>query len=217
MGLSPDMLVLGKGTSDMMFPFALTLYSSALQARLEQQGSDLPTVIRKRYGYQLGYRTVLNVLRQAEELQQSDRVAETGKLIAQLLGEGLARCKAVREVRVHGLLVGIELRLTGWLQRSLRKRLYLLYILGMLRHPRFPVLMGYCQYEPNVLKFTPPLTVTPAEIREACATIVEVLNRPLYRLFPPVVAGWMRSLGIRRPNHEHGNPVNGTAHELAPR
>ena len=29
--LTPDLLLLGKGTSDMMFPFALTLYSAAVQ------------------------------------------------------------------------------------------------------------------------------------------------------------------------------------------
>ena len=49
----------------------------------------------------------------------------------------------------------------------------------MLRHADFPVLAGFCQYEPNVLKITPPLNVSPDEIRQACATIIDVLRRPL--------------------------------------
>ena len=36
MGLAPDLLTIGKGTSDMMFPFALTLHSGEVQQRLDQ-------------------------------------------------------------------------------------------------------------------------------------------------------------------------------------
>ncbi len=64
-GLTPDLLTLGKGTSDMMFPFSLTLYADSVQERLARVGSDLPAAIRQRYGYEFGYKTVLNVLRQA--------------------------------------------------------------------------------------------------------------------------------------------------------
>ncbi len=64
--LTPDLLLLGKGTSDMMFPFALTLYSGAVQNALERRGSGLSEAIKKHYSYQEGYRTVVNVLRLAE-------------------------------------------------------------------------------------------------------------------------------------------------------
>ena len=46
LGLNPDLLVVGKAVSDMMFPFALMLYSARVQAKLDQAGSDLPAVIR---------------------------------------------------------------------------------------------------------------------------------------------------------------------------
>jgi acetylornithine/succinyldiaminopimelate/putrescine aminotransferase len=205
LSLAPDLLVIGKGTSDMMFPFALLLYSQAVQARLDRAESDLPAVIRQRYGYEFGYRTVLNVLRRAEELRLAEQVAASGALFAQLLREGLASCKAVREVRVYGLLIGIELDASRWPRRWFRKRLFWFYLFGMLRHPRYPVLVGFCQYEPNVLKLTPPLTVTPAAIREVCATIVEVLRRPFYRLLATVLGGLMRSIGFWRRKHEHSN------------
>ena len=38
--LTPDILLLGKATSDMMFPFALTLYSVAVHRRLEHRDCD---------------------------------------------------------------------------------------------------------------------------------------------------------------------------------
>jgi len=187
MGLSPDLLLLGKGTSDMMFPFALALYSGAVQDKLNRAGSDLPATIRERYGYPFGFRTVLNVIRRADELSLSQRVVESSALFAKLLGDALASCRAVREVRVFGLLIGIELDARRWPQRWFRKRLYGFYLLNMLRHRRYPVLVGFCQYEPNVLKITPSLTVTPDEIRQVCSTITDVLRRPFYHLLAVVL------------------------------
>src|SRR5260370_19118987 len=131
-GLSPDLLVVGKGVSDMMFPFALLMYSSVIREKLERAGSDLPAAIQKRYGYEFGYKTVLNVLRRAEELRLPERVAESGALFARLLGE-MGTCKAVREVRAYGLLIGIELDATRGLRRWFRKQLFLVYLVGMLR------------------------------------------------------------------------------------
>jgi acetylornithine/succinyldiaminopimelate/putrescine aminotransferase len=194
MGLTPDIVLVGKGTSDMMFPGALTLYSAGVQDKLDRIGSDLPTAIRQGYGYEFGYRTMLNVLRRAEELTMSQRVAEAGDLVDRLLKEGLASCKAVREVRVHGLLIGIELDAAKWPRRWFRKRLYSFYLYGMLQHRGFPVLVGFCQYEPNVLKITPALTVSPEAIQGLCATIIDVLSRPFHRLLTAALGGLMKTL-----------------------
>jgi acetylornithine/succinyldiaminopimelate/putrescine aminotransferase len=198
LGLSPDLLLLGKGTSDMMFPFALTLFSAGVREKLDRAGSDLPAAIRSRYGYDFGYRTVLNVLLRAEELTLSRRVAESGELFARLLEEGLAGCKGVREVRAYGLLIGIELDADRWPQRWFGKRLFSLYLVNMLRHPRYPVLAGFCQYEPNVLKITPALTVGADEIHQACATITEVLRRPFHHVLAAALGGQLQSVLFRR-------------------
>jgi acetylornithine/succinyldiaminopimelate/putrescine aminotransferase len=205
LGLSPDLLLLGKGTSDMMFPFALTLYSAAVREKLDQAAPDLPAAVRQRYGYEFGYRTVLNVLRRAEELSLSRRVAESGKLFERLLSEGLAGCKAVREVRAYGLLIGIELDVERWPRRWFRKRLSSLCLFSMLRHRDYPVLAGFCQTEPNVLKITPSLTVAPDEIRAVCATVTDVLKRPFYRLLAAGLGGLFNLSGGWRKKHEHAS------------
>ncbi len=203
--LVPDLLLLGKGTSDMLFPFALTLYCNSVRDMLQRQGSTLTQTIKSRYGYEQGYKTVLNVLGLAEEIDASRRVAEAGELFSRLLTEGLASCDIVREVRVFCLLVGIELDTSRRLHRWLRKRLSALYLLGMLRHEHFPVFGGFCQYEPNVLKITPPLNVSPEEIRQVCATIVDVLKRPLPNVIAESVGSLIRSSLFRKKNHEYGN------------
>jgi acetylornithine/succinyldiaminopimelate/putrescine aminotransferase len=204
LGLTPDLLLLGKATSDMMFPFALTLFSRGVQEKLDAAGSDLPVVLRRRNAYEFGYKTVLNVLRFAEKQNLPARVAEAGALFAKLLGDGLASCGNVREVRVHGLLIGIELDASRWPQRWFRKKLYSFYLYSMLRHRDFPVLVGFCQYEPNVLKITPALNVAPEQIRAVCATIIDVLHRPFPRLVAAAAGGLLGSLGFWRKKHEHG-------------
>ena len=74
-------------------------------------------------------------------------------------------CKSVRDVRGFGMLIAIELDVRRgaaerWQQHSA-------YLLDMLRDPAFPVLVGFCQYEPHVLKLTPPLTTTAEEVERA--------------------------------------------------
>ena len=214
LNLTPDFLLLGKATSDMMFPFALTLYSAAVRDMLDRRGSNLTDLIKKQYDYEQGYKTVVNVLRLSEELVVSRQVADAGALFARLLTADLASCKIVRDVRVFGLLIGIELDTRRWPRRWLGKRLSALYLLSMLRHEHFPVLAGFCQYVPNVLKITPPLNASHDEIRQACATIVEVLGRPLHKVLAAALGGLIKSSPVRKKDHEH---TNDPALELAAR
>jgi acetylornithine/succinyldiaminopimelate/putrescine aminotransferase len=215
-GLMPDLLLLGKGTSDMMFPFALTLYSDAVADALGRRAPALRDAIRARHGYEQGYRTVINALRLCEEMAMPRRVAEAGERFAALLEEGLGPLDTVRAVRVFGLLIGIELDTRRRPRRWLRKRLSGLYLLAMLKHDRFPMLAGLCQYEPDVLKITPPLDAGPDEIRRACETIVDVLRRPLYRVLAAGLGGLLKSSLIRKRDHEHRNDPD-PALELAAR
>ncbi|MBS0265954.1 MAG: aminotransferase class III-fold pyridoxal phosphate-dependent enzyme [Planctomycetes bacterium] len=175
----PDLLTLGKSTSDMMFPFALTLYSDGIQQRLHEQSCTLPDVFRDRYTFDIGLRSVLVTLRRAETEQLSQQIRARSELIRQLLVENLQDCPQVRDVRCFGLLIGIELESGGWPRRCLKKLLGQLFLLAMLRDFKFPALLGFCQYEPHVLKFTPPLDVTESEIRSICDTIARSLRRSL--------------------------------------
>jgi acetylornithine/succinyldiaminopimelate/putrescine aminotransferase len=204
----PDILALGKGTSDMMFPFSLTLFSREVREKVQEAAPDLTKALERRCDYELGYKTVLNALDQAERLHLADRAAKAGNLFCRLLHEGLRTSSAVRDIRVHGLLIGIELDTRGWLGRWLRNNTGWLYILGMLRQRSFPVFAGFCQYEPNVLKLTPPLTISDDEVRQVCATITSVLGSRLYRLAPPAVGALVRAKIQRKASRNHAMSVN---------
>jgi acetylornithine/succinyldiaminopimelate/putrescine aminotransferase len=195
-GITPDMLTIGKAASDMMFPFALTLYSSAIQTRLDEVQPDLAPALRQQFDYEFGYKTVLNALRHAENTALQDRVAAAAAAFAAQLRENLASCRAVRDVRVHGVLIGIELATDRWPLRLFKTKIAFIYLLGLLRHQPFPLLVGYCQYEPNVLKLTPPLSITATEVRQTCTTLRAVLNKSPSKLLLSALGvlakSWMR-------------------------
>jgi acetylornithine/succinyldiaminopimelate/putrescine aminotransferase len=187
MGVAPDILTIGKGSSDMMFPFAATLLARTIQEKLSATQPDLLASLRRRHDYEFGYKTLLNTLTRAEKIGLADRVAESAALFARLLADRFSSCKAVRDVRVFGLLIAIELNTESWLGRWAGGKFSSVYVYNLLRHALFPLFMGYCQYEPHVLKFTPPLSISRTEIEQACETIADVLHKPSYKLLPPVV------------------------------
>jgi len=54
------------------------------------------------------------------------------------------------------------------------------------------LLMGFCQYEPNILKFTPPLTVTDEEVAAVCKTVAETLKTSTVRLLSAGISALWR-------------------------
>ncbi|MFO0908908.1 MAG: aminotransferase class III-fold pyridoxal phosphate-dependent enzyme [Isosphaeraceae bacterium] len=213
-GLTPDVMLLGKGTSDMMFPFALTLHSDVLARTLKDRCPTLRESVRERYGYRVGYATVLNVLRRAEEVEVASQVAQAGGRVALRLASALGPLRLVKDVRVFGLLIAVELDASRGPRSWLRKRLAAFYLLAMLRHERFPVLAGFCQYEPNTLKITPPLDAREHELDRMCDTMAEVLSRPLLGVLLGGLGSLLRSTLNIRERHEHRNH---TTLELATR
>jgi acetylornithine/succinyldiaminopimelate/putrescine aminotransferase len=201
-GITPDLLTIGKGASDMMFPFSATLYSAAIRERVEKSAPGLLESLRKKNDLEFGYKTLINVLDRAGEMDLPSLVAESGAEFVKLLQEELADCSTVREVRGFGLLIAIELNIERGPRRWLKKQAHSLYLLDMLRDPTFPVLVGFCQYEPHVLKLTPPLSTSSEEVRAVCGTIARSLRRPMYRLLPACLGVYAKSYWRRATEKE---------------
>ncbi len=190
--ISPDLLTIGKGTSDMMFPFALTLYSDRVDSLLKEKCCQLPSEMHRRYSFELGYRAVLNTLRR-DDTENLCSMAETaGHRFRIALMRELTGISIVREIRCYGLLIGIELNIQNSLIRRLGINMAQLYLLQMLWHPVNPILVGFCQYEPHVLKLTPPLSVTDDETDRICRTIADALRTSSLKLLLSGVSAMLR-------------------------
>lgn len=180
--LRPDLLTLGKAVSDMMFPYAFTLGSEAVFRRAGEYDGRLVERLAARHDYEWGWRTTLNLLRRAERDGLEERVRAAGRRFAERLGRSLANCRSVLAVRCFGLLIGVELAVPGggrdWRAGLLTK----LRLAGLLNRRPLGLIVGYCQYEPQVLKLTPPLSITDDEIDEVCDALTETLSLPTLRL-----------------------------------
>ncbi len=190
--LQPDLLTIGKGVSDMMFPFALTLYSDRIDDRLKASQSTMVEDLHTRYSFELGYRALLNTLRRTENENVHSQVVTAGQKFQEELARQLKDVPLVKEIRCYGLLIGIELNCHNSLIQRIGLNAAQLYLLQMMRHRIFPVLMGFCQYEPNILKFTPPLTVTDEEVAAACKTIADTLRTSTVRLLSAGISALWR-------------------------
>lgn len=191
--IQPDLLTIGKGVSDMMFPFAVTLYSETIESRLRSGQSTLISDLRIKYSYELGYRALLNTLRRADHEEVSQQVTIAGQHFRNELARRLKGVALVRDIRCYGLLIGIELNCQNSLIQRLGLNVAQLYLLQMMNHASCPVLMGFCQYEPHILKFTPPLTVTEEEVATVCKTIADTLRASTFRLLLTALSAFWKS------------------------
>ena len=192
LSIGPDLMTIGKGTSDMMFPFAMTLYSDRVNYLLNSRNAVLPSRLHGRYGYEIGYRSVLNTLQRKDADDFRANVIETGQMFRDCLQQSLAGIRVVKEVRSFGLLIGIELDLRKTLIQRFGLNATQLYLLLMMQHHGCPLLMGFCQYEPNVLKFTPPLTTTKDEVEKITRTISDALRSSTLSLLTTGIRALLR-------------------------
>lgn len=175
-GLQPDLVTLGKGASDMMFPIGITLFNERVRAALADHPDDPIEYFRQRYFHPESAAALLNSLERAEKENWEQQVRHQGQVFAAHLQRALAGCRQVEDVRVFGMLTGVELRRQTRIYRLLGRTTARLYSLAMLTH-RHPLLMGFCQYEPHVFKLTPGLLMADDEIAQVCTTIGESLRR----------------------------------------
>ena len=168
-GVEPDMIVLGKAFGG-GFPMSATVVNERFSKLAAWE-----------YGFtEIGHPVAAAAsLRMIEVMQREDlpgNARRMGELFGELLGELYERHPLIGDVRVLGLMIGVELvrdRATkehayeeaDWvLHRALQHGL----ILGR-TGPTFPPPRG------NVLKLKPAVTIGPADVQEICA----ILDRSL--------------------------------------
>ena len=193
-GVRPDILTIGKGTSDTIFPFAATLYSDNVSNRLAVLNPELSTWLKQRHQSAPASAALLNTLRRAAHEDWTTQVRRQSTVFQQELTAALQGCRNISDVRVFGMLIGIELNIKRLPVRLLKKQMGKLYSLAMLNHPQHPLLIGFCQYEPHIFKLTPGLLMDDESIKTVCRTIGETLHRsPL-----SIVAAGLKTISRRR-------------------
>jgi len=149
-GITPDMVILGKGLSGGIYPIAATVIREPLDSIFKRE----PFIHISTYGgSELGCRVAKKVLQISCEPIFLERIQEAGRKVR----EGLERIqnkypKFFTGIRQTGLMIGLELR-DEYGGPALTKAAY-----------DQDLLMIYANNDTSVSQFLPPLTITDAEI-----------------------------------------------------
>lgn len=153
--LTPDIIVLAKGLGA-GFPMGAIVYTDRVQEALfvGAHGSTFG-------GNPLACAAGLAAIRAYQDENLIQRAAEAGQRLRARLEESLIECPAVREIRGHGLMIGIDLRTkVGPVLKSL-----------MEEHRVLTLPAGT-----TVLRLLPPLILNDEEIEVGVAAIAAALG-----------------------------------------
>ncbi|MGB3216170.1 MAG: aspartate aminotransferase family protein [Anaerolineae bacterium] len=152
-GVTPDLMALGKGMAGGVPMAAVLLHERFGPLPAGSHGSTFG-------GNPLACAAALATLDVLEQGDLPGQAAVQGAYLLEQLRDRVAPLPVVRQVRGHGLLIGIELRtrVTPYLQS--------LQALGVLALPAGP----------TVLRLLPPLVMTPAELDQAVDAVAAALG-----------------------------------------
>lgn len=171
---SPDLVALGTALCDSLVPMGVVLAGGAVMDRARRTNPARVADLEARGVNQLCAHIALNSLRAIEDGGLMIRARETGRYFKQALEAVKRDFPLVRDVRGEGLLLTIELDLTGhdpFVERSFG---YLLWG-AMLRDREAGVAVAVCPIHNTCLRFLPPLTIARDEVDIIIATLRRAL------------------------------------------
>jgi len=207
-GFVPDVLVLGKSLGGGLVPVSVAVTTPEIHDRAYGRVDRFDLHGATFSGWALGCRVALATLQIIEEDGLADAARARGEQLVERLRDAIGTHPFVKGVRGRGLLVAVELGPTkgsGILGRFLpgvvdvvSKRVFGQWL--ALRLLERGILAQPASQQWNVLKLSPPLTVTEAEVDRVVDTIADVLAeytelRPLLtdvgqRLGSQFLSGW---------------------------
>ncbi len=207
-GFVPDVLVLGKALGGGMVPVSAAVTTPEIHDRAYGRFDRFDLHGSTFSGWTLGCRVAIATLALIEEQGLAAAARARGEQLVERLRDAIGSHPFVKGVRGRGLLVAIELgptkgsgllgRLLPGVVDVLSKRVFGQWL--ALRLLERGVLAQPASQQWNVLKLSPPLTVTEEEIDRVVATIADVLAeytelRPLLtdvgqRLGTQFLSGW---------------------------
>jgi 4-aminobutyrate aminotransferase-like enzyme len=167
--VTPDLICLGKALTG-GFPL------SACVGRADLMDAAWPTSRGEAIhtstflGHPVGCAMALAQIAEIEKLKLPERSAELGKVLLGELQSNISNSKFQISIRGLGLMVGVELRLPDGKPAT---EAVMQAIKAMLR--RGCIMLPEGEFG-NVISFTPPLTITKAQLTKAVKVLAEVLK-----------------------------------------
>jgi 4-aminobutyrate aminotransferase-like enzyme len=169
-GVTPDLICLGKALTG-GFPLSACIGRANVMdtAWPASRGEAMHTSTF--LGHPVGCAMALAQIKEIGKLDLPKRSAQLGEILLGELKANIPHAKFQIAVRGLGLMVGVELRLTDGKPATAA---VMRAIKAMLR--RGYILLPEGEHG-NVISFTPPLTITRAQLAKTVGALAEVLNR----------------------------------------
>jgi putrescine aminotransferase len=170
----PDIVTLSKSLGSGVIPISVSITSEKIWMQAFGSRDKFDLTISTFAGNPAACAAALKTI----EIMQRDDIPERARTLGNYARKRLLDLKTkhdlIREIRGMGLLLGIELDTTGLFSGTLEHNLSIM-IMGELLH-KHNILSSYCDFEPKVLRFEPPLIVTTEEIDKAVDALDKVLS-----------------------------------------
>jgi putrescine aminotransferase len=175
----PDVVLLSKSLGAGVVPVSVSVTTPAIWRRAFGDRERFDMTISTFGGNPAACAAALKSMEVILREDLPTRAAEMGRYARERLEALKARHSCVREVRGVGLLLGLELLPPGVGER-LGGNFTALVVSRLL--DGHGILSAYCDLDPTVLRFEPPLIVTREEIDGAVAALDRVLGEGTLRL-----------------------------------
>lgn len=173
-GAEPDIVTLSKSLGAGVMPISVSVTTAAIWEKAFGSREKFDLTISTFGGNAAACAAALKTI----EIMRRDAIPERARVLGDharnRLEELKPKHKLIREIRGRGLMLGIELETSGPFSGTMEQNLSIMVMTELLHKHR--ILMAYCDFDPKVLRFMPPLTVTSGQIDEAVDALDAVLS-----------------------------------------
>ena len=174
-GVVPDIVTLSKSLGSGVVPISVSVTTESIWMKAFGSRDRYDIVISTFAGNPAACAAALKTV----EIMRRDGIPENARKLgdyARIKLEDLkARHPLIRGIRGRGLMLGIEIDTSGLLGGMLEHDLSAIIISELLN--KHDVLTSYCDLDPRVLRFEPPLVITEKQLDTAVDALDKVFSR----------------------------------------
>jgi len=171
----PDIVTLSKSLGSGVMPISVSVTSEKVWMKAFGSRDKFDLTISTFAGNPAACAAALKTI----EIMQRDDIPDHAQALGEYAGNKLQNLKTkhelIKEIRGHGLLLGIELETAGLFSKTMEHNLSVM-VMGELLH-KHNILTSYYDFNPKVIRFEPPLIVTTEQIDKAVDAVDKVLSR----------------------------------------
>lgn len=186
-GVVPDIVTLSKSLGSGVVPISVSVTTESIWKKAFGARDKYDLIISTFSGNAAACAAALKTVEILYRDGIPERALSLGDYARKKLEDLKARHKLIRSIRGRGLMLGIEIDTSGLIGGMLEDHLSAIIISELLN--KHDVLTSYCDLDPRVLRFEPPLVIT----REQIDTAAEALDKVFSKGKPALLA----SFGMR--------------------